>query len=189
MPEVRVLRTLVLAGTSVGAGVVAHRHAGGQLPHPVALLVVLAVLALPVARLSRRRVPGWVAGSVLLLGQLAVHLVGAATHAHGALQGAQRHATAASGRAHAQHVDVATTAGGGTSLAMVLGHVTVAVVLSLLWTRGEEALFAIAARLAPPAVPTWAPAPRTRVHPHLEAPVPVVRHRLLPSRAPPLPVS
>lgn len=172
------MRSLALTSTSVGAGLVAHWAAGGSTPHPAALLVVLSLLTLPVARLSVREVSPGVAVAVLGAGQAAVHLTGMASH--GAV-------SASSGAAHDHTVTVATSAAHAPGAAMLAGHLAVTLALALVWSRGERILFAVAARLRPPSLPRWVvPAPVALV-PCTLAPLGATLARRPPGRGPPRP--
>lgn len=146
LPAVRAVRSLALTATAVGAGLVAHWHAGGPTPHPVALLVLLALLTLPVARLSVREVSPVVATVVLGAGQLAVHLLGMA-----GVGGA----STVAGPGHVHSVVLDGTPSSGSAPGMLGAHLVVTLVLAAAWSRGERILFAVASRLRPPAVPRW----------------------------------
>lgn len=179
---VRAVRSLALTSTSVGAGLVAHWHAGGATPHPLVLLVVLGLLALPVTRLSARRVSPLAAAAVLGAGQAAIHLAGMATGP----------AITASGHmAHGGHIHLASegTAADGSGLPMLAAHAAVTLVLALAWSRGEQILFAVTRRLALPALAAWSVPAAVRVRPTTAAPVRDAARRWHPSRGPPLPVS
>ncbi len=153
---VRVLRTATLVTASVVLGAVVHERAGGPPPTSATLLVLALVLAIPVARLSRGRVSGPVALGVLLAGQLGLHLAGAmATSAQGpALSAADLQHAGHAGHAATTHVvPVEHLAHLGTDPRMLAGHVLVASLLALLWSRGEDALFALVERLSLPRAP------------------------------------
>ena len=180
---VRAVRSLALTTSAVGAGLLAHWHAGGTTPHPVALLVLLLVLTVPVARLSARRVSPAVATVVLGAGQGAIHLLGAlggTTSSHASSHGGHE-------VVHLGPLPAGSTDGGG--LTMLGLHLVVTLALAALWSRGEQALFAVVRRLRPPALPRWSVPGAPAVLVAVVAPRARSLTRWHPSRAPPLPVS
>lgn len=176
LPAVRAVRSLALTSTAVGAGLVAHWAAGGATPHLAALLVVLGLLTIPVVRLSAREVSPVVAATVLGAGQLAVHLLGMAS----------RGSASAGGHGHGHTLSLTGTTSSGSGLGMVAGHLAVAAVLAAAWSRGERILFAVAARLRPPSVPTWSVPVPARVLATVVVPAGSTAVLRPPSRGPPL---
>lgn len=182
LPVVRAVRSLALTTSAVGAGLLAHWHAGGTTPHPVALLVLLLVLTVPVARLSARQVSPVVATGVLGAGQGAIHLLGAL--------GGTTASPASSHGGHEVHLGPVLAGSSDDGGLTMLGlHLVVTLVLAALWSRGEQALFAVVRRLRPPVLARWS----VPAAPPVLVAVATARARSLPrrhpSRAPPLPVS
>lgn len=161
----RAVRSAVLALFVAGLSSAGHAAAGGQLPGAVAGAGLLAAVAACCWLATRWRVP--VGAAVLLLAgsQVVLHAVlEAVTPAHRAGAGA----LPALGAAHAGHLGAAGAAAtpsmgsmataspalwlGGPTAAdatMLLAHTAVAVALALVYSRGEDAVWALCAWLAP----------------------------------------
>ncbi len=146
----RVLRAGVLAVLALGLSAGGHVLAGGSLPAPgpMALLVLAAVAAC--AAVTRWRLSLPAAAAVLGGGQLALHeaFMHLAPASANAMGGITMGAAAVGSTAHpAVHATVAQ--GAGSDLVMALAHATAAVTLALVCARGEDALWGLWAWLAP----------------------------------------
>lgn len=179
----RALRTTALVTTSVGLGSVAHSHAGGPTAHPAALAVVALLLAIPVGRLSRGPVRARVALTVLVAGQLLVHVCTLAARPPSAarIEGA-----------HLEHAGSIAAVGSATTHdhlgldgRMLAGHLLVALLVAVLWARGEEILCAVADRLVLPAVAVWTEILAPVVDARLTVALPWVRLETTRVRGPP----
>ncbi|TWD14402.1 hypothetical protein [Marihabitans asiaticum] len=177
-PALRLLRSLVLVLTSIGAGLIAHDHAGGASPSGATLTGVAVLLLIPVLRLSRQAVSPAAAMAVLVLGQLGVHL--------SALTGGHHLDAAGGAHAHSMPAPLAVSPHDlGLSPQMLLGHVAVAAALAALWSRGEQILFALLERLGPPEIPVWTVASTPPATWHVQVAATLEPARLAQARAPP----
>ncbi|MGQ7296730.1 hypothetical protein [Quadrisphaera sp. KR29] len=173
----RAVRSAVLALLVVGLSLLGHAAAGGQLPGAAATAATgLAVLACCAAA-TRWHLPVPAAAVVLAGGQVVLHAVlerlAPTPDAHGAAHGGA-HAAAPPlppGLVeHAGHLAPASAVAGTSRLwlggpstaeaSMLLAHLVVAVALALVYSRGEDALWALCAWLAPLAAVVVALAPR-----------------------------
>src|SRR5690606_38697046 len=166
---------LVLAGSSVGLGGVAHDHAGsGALIGPGSMAAFAFVVALSFMA-TARRVTWPLVAAILGIGQLLTHVALSAGHL---------------GAGHVHHGGqplALPEATAGTDTRMLVLHAGAWVILTILFTVGEKALWRSVERL----VPTWtvpalpAPAPRFVAG---AAPLPAWMPPLRrpPGRAPPL---
>ena len=187
----RLVRTLLLAGSSVGLGSVAHQHAGDSSIGAGAVVAVLAVVALSwgaTARLVR-----WpVIAAILGGGQLLTHLALSSGHPTGGFGGGAEIASSSQAlQAHSHLVpgSVTLTSSGGLDLHMLLMHALAWVVLTILFTVGERTLWRSVDRLLRPwrLLPPPAPAVAPRgSHLVLLVPVSALAHRRCLGRAPPL---
>ena len=176
----RVLRALVLAGSSLGLGTLAHDHAGAAATlGPGSIAAALVVLALSWVA-TARRVPWLLIAVILGVGQLLTHLALSAGHvgpaAHGASGGHAHHGATLTLPPVADHSDTR----------MFLMHAGASVVLTILFTVGEKALWQTVDRL----LVTWAvpvlPLPQPRLVPAAVAtPRDTLAHRRACGRAPP----
>lgn len=176
----RVLRALVLAGSSLALGTLAHDHAGAAATFgPGSIAAALVVLALSWVA-TARRVPWPLIAVILGVGQLLTHLALSAGHvghaAHGGPGGHAHHGAPLTLPPVADHSD----------LRMFLMHAGASVVLTILFTVGEKALWQTVDRL----LVTWAvpvlPLPRPRLVPAVVAtPLDTLAHRRVRGRAPP----
>ena len=167
----RVLRALVLTGAGVGLGAVAHSHAGAVRLSAGSVLAVLGVLGLSWVATARRMT--WpVIATILAVGQLLTHVALAAGHA-----GAHDHGSSTMALPEVAPLDGR----------MVVVHTVAWVVLTLLFTVGERALWRSVTRLLTPwTVPVL---PVSGRHPLTLAPVApgsALAHRRVLGRAPPL---
>ncbi|WP_252976235.1 hypothetical protein [Janibacter melonis] len=181
LPVVRAVRSLALTTSAVGAGLLAHWHAGGTTPHPVALLVLLLVLTVPVARLSARQVSPVVAAVVLGAGQgrSTCSAPWGTTSSHASSHGGHE-------VVHLGPLPAGSPDGGG--LTMLGLHLVVTLALAALWSRGERAsspsCAGCARRPSPLVGARSAGGARRGRRPRARS-----LTRWHPSRAPPLPVS
>lgn len=193
----RAVRAVVLALFVAGLSAAGHAAAGGQLPGaaPGAALVAAVLTCCWLA--TRWRLPAGAAVPLLAGSQVVLHAAlegltpahhgGAALSSPGSLTSLSSlgPAAALSGGAHAGHLAGASPALwlGGPSAAdatMLLAHVAVAAALALVYSRGEDAVWALCAWLAPLAAVVVAlvalpVAPRPRVLPAAAVVVPVRR--------------
>lgn len=143
----RVLRAWALAATATAVGAVAHESVAGPASTPVGPLLALALVSLVVAApLTARRLRAGTVTTFLALDQAVVHVVMSGHHAPGTTAGG------ASGHHHA-------LAGAGMALlpvehtlswSMVGAHLAAALLVGLLWSRGEAWLWRIVAWLRLP---------------------------------------
>ncbi|MCA1783698.1 MAG: hypothetical protein ABR500_00730 [Dermatophilaceae bacterium] len=168
----RLLRALVLTGSGVGLGALAHTHAGAAHLGSSSALVLVAVLALSWVA-TARRVTWPVIALILAGGQLLTHL--SLTAGHGV--GSHDHGSGAVFLPEVAPVDGR----------MVLVHIGAWVVLTLLFTVGERALWRSVERIVTPwPVPVL---PLLRPQPVAGAPVvtfSALAHVRIQGRAPPL---
>lgn len=165
----RALRTAALTSASVGTGAAGHDLAGGAaLPVGALVLLTVAVGAL-VAVLSHRRIGFGAALSLLLAGQVGVHLAaasaaGAAARASTGPAGpAAHHGPGSTGLPEAGHAAHAADLGP----LMLAAHLGVAVLWAVMWCHGEAILFAVAKRLGPPTADPLTPGPTQVLRPRL----------------------
>ncbi|RPF21066.1 hypothetical protein [Myceligenerans xiligouense] len=200
----RVVRTLLLASTSLGLAALAHSLGGGELPGPgtMAVLAILTVSASCVVARARPRV--WILAPFLGALQLFLHQALAWSAAAGAaaapgtvhsLGHAGHHAGAAAAPA-AAHAGLAVTHGHLTSPRMAALHVAAILATAFLMAAGEgtarvalQVFGHVLVTLSAPPVP----AP-TRPTPHprpVAAPTPlsVLVATATPRRGPPAPLT
>lgn len=149
---VRWARACLFAGVGLMAGTLAHVAAGGLMPSPLAVIVVLATTACAGYFLLTR---GASAVRVLLV------LIGAQTVAHGAFSLLAGHR----GEEHAHAPDAGHGAGGSVAEAlkhfaeqdpgMVVAHLLATVALGLWIAWGERAFFVAVMLVAAPALSPW----------------------------------
>ncbi|WP_146341023.1 hypothetical protein [Nesterenkonia sp. NBAIMH1] len=162
-PAARLLRGLLIASSAVGVGALAHVLGGHHGPHPVVILLAVAVAApistaLTAARLSRLRLALAVLASQAALHGLFVLLPAAEASSlqHGSAEGP-----------HAHHAAFVTVSGGFESAShpsdvwMAASHAAAALVTYLLLRRGESVLAALSRMfgIAPIALDLWGAGP------------------------------
>lgn len=193
-PLGRAARALVVTGLLVALTTSAHTLGGGTVSAGASL--VLTLLVLPATGYAVERRLG--ARALLLLlgaGQGLGHalLAAMAPSAHGVAERLPGHLalhdTVDLALVGTGVVDHAAVAGGHGGLTMLLAHALATVILAVLLAKGEEALWAVVARLLPT---LEAPAPLARPRLTLAAPPRVGRSLLLLSapvaRGPPVTV-
>lgn len=152
----------LLRATAVSAGILtlaagAHILGGGDLPAPGILLAVLALTGLAATTATRFKLNVAAMTALLGAGQLALHEIFTAFTAPGISTGA---IAAGAGSADIHHASRAagpligsTTHLHGTDSAegtlMLLAHIVATAACALLLTKGEDALWALAAWLRP----------------------------------------
>lgn len=168
----RSLRAVVLAGSSVLLGALAHSNAEASQVGPGSVLAFSSVLALSWVA-TARQVTWPVIALILAGGQALTHAALAAGHAGGS----HAHDTGAVGLPVVAPVD-------GRMIAL---HAGAWLVLTLLFTVGERALWRSVDRLCTPWVVPVTPLPRPRLVAFAprEA-VPALAHHQVRGRAPPL---
>lgn len=171
-PALRVLRATVLTGASVGTGTIAHVHAGSAVPlRPTSLIAAAMILALAwVAAAEQVRWP--LIAIILGGGQALTHIAlsaGGGHQVHGmhSMPAPGHHLLSAQGTIGHQHAGGPGTGSGMAilgpiDLSMLSVHVGAWLLLTVLFTIGERALWRWVRRLVPnwelPTVP--APTPR-----------------------------
>jgi hypothetical protein len=142
----RLLRALALGGTTLALAVGAHTGAGGALPPP-ALLTLLVLFVAPPSL--------WLAGRRRAVGRTVTALVVEQAGLHGAftllaVAPAGCGATVAAAGHHAVHVSGSTcgmaampASHGMSSISMLLAHAAATVVTAVILVRGESALRAV----------------------------------------------
>lgn len=187
----RLVRTLLLAGSSVGLGSVAHQHAGDSSIGPGAVIAAVAVVALSWGA-TVRQVRWPVIAAILGGGQLLTHLALSSGHTTGGFGGGAGISSSSGEALEAHHLvpgSVGLAAGGGLDLRMLLMHTGAGVILTILFTVGERALWRSVDRLLRPwrLLPPLAPAVAPHSS-HLVRPVPLsaLAHRRCLGRDPPL---
>ncbi|TXR56611.1 hypothetical protein [Quadrisphaera setariae] len=157
----RAVRSAVLALFVVGLSAVGHAAAGGHLPGPLAATGLVAAVLACCWLATRWHLPAGAAVLLLAGSQVALHAALEAlapTHHPGAAPAPALapHLAGAAGLDHTGHLATAGTASslwlGGPSTAdatMLLAHVVVASALALVYSRGEDAVWALCAWLAP----------------------------------------
>lgn len=169
----RVLRALVLTGSSLALGGLAHAQAAPVRPGPAIALAAFAVLGLSWVA-TARQVRWSVIALVLGLGQALTHAALAAEH----VQAPHAHGTGA----------VMLPAGAPVDGRMVLLHVGAWAALTLIFTVGERALWRSVQWLLCPWSPPRLPLPRPRALPATPlTPASTLAHRRVRGRAPPGP--
>lgn len=173
----RLLRALVLTGSSVGLGGLAHIHAEASSLGVGSALAIAGVLALSWVA-TARQVTWPVIALILAVGQVLTHLAlvprtGAVPHQHGADP--------------VSLPAVSLPAVAPVDGRMVLLHAGAWIALTILFTLGERALWRSVRRLVTPwslpAMPL--PRPRLAVDASFSAPS-ALAHRRVQGRAPPL---
>lgn len=169
---IRLLRSLVLTGSSVGLGALAHADTGATQVAVGSSLALLVVLALSWAATARRVT--WPVIALILAGGQAL--------THGALSAGPVHGSHAHGAGEVPLPTVTPMDG-----RMVLAHLVAWAALTLLFTRGERALWRSVRRLVTPWPAPLLPLPRPRrlVAAAALAPVCTLAHRRVRGRAPP----
>lgn len=167
----RLLRALVLTGSSVGLGWLAHSHAGATQVSAGSVLAIAGMLALSWVA-TARQVTWPVIALILAGGQALTHIALATGHG-----GSHDHTTGAVSLPAVVPVDGR----------MILLHTGAWVALTLLFTVGERALWRSVERLGTPwALPVLlVPRPRLVAVAPLAA-VSTLSHRRVRGRAPPL---
>ncbi|PWJ53129.1 hypothetical protein SAMN06264364_11424 [Quadrisphaera granulorum] len=171
----RVLRSAVLALFVVGLSAAGHALGGGHLPSAPAMAALAAAVAICCAAATRWRLPAGAAAGLLTASQVVLHALlerlAPAAPAHTSAWGS--HAPQGQPLSSLQPLDIAAHGGhptlvhglgelapaapptlwlGGPTTAdsaMLLAHCAVAVALALVYSRGEDALWALCAWLAP----------------------------------------
>lgn len=167
----RLLRALVLTGSGLALGGLAHTHAAPGRAGPALALAALAVLGLSWVATARQ--VRWSTMAVVLgAGQALTHAALSAGH----VQAPHAHETST----------VALPATAPVDGRMLLLHVGAWAALTLLFTVGERALWRSVARLLSPwtvpVLPVWGPQPPAVA---LGAPGSALAHRRVLGRAPP----
>ncbi|MBC3761210.1 hypothetical protein ACUN7V_16925 [Quadrisphaera oryzae] len=158
----RAARSLVLALFVVGLSAVGHAAAGGHLPGPAGGAALVAGVVACCWLATRWQLPAGAAVPLLAGSQVVLHaaleaLAPTADHATGLVAASTAVPAVPGGAAalgeHAGHVSAAPALWlGGPSTAdatMLLAHVAVATALALVYSRGEDAVWALCAWLAP----------------------------------------
>lgn len=148
----RLLRTGSIASVIVALGAGGHLAGGGSLPEPAILVALCALTVLPVAVATKFRLSLPVLAGLLGAGQVWLHWAfhNLSATAPAGLQGPPA--------GHAQHALLPETGSFGAAAPtdtltgdgkMFLAHVLATVVTSVVLSRGEQALWALAGWLRP----------------------------------------
>lgn len=152
----RLLRSLILTGVTVGLAAAGHLAGGGNLPAPMITVALAALLLVPVTWVSRRQLSFATLLGLLGTGQLVLHQAFGALSVralcHPAVAGPVSHHTEASSF-HCFPADPAgmdAHAGTGVDpLAMLAGHTLAVLATAWFLRQGEAALWQLLAWLSP----------------------------------------
>ncbi|WP_457973871.1 hypothetical protein [Arthrobacter sp. D1-17] len=193
----RLFRSLVFTGATVGLAAGGHLLGGGTLPAPMITLALTALLLVPVTWLSRRELSFTTLLGLLGVGQAVLHealstlSVSAVCQAPAPGRGSHHGRTSSLHCLPASPPELSAHTGPGIDpLAMLAGHAIAVLATAWLLRQGEAALWQLLAWLRPLAVlprPAVIPVagPRTLAHDPILIPAPwrnLRRHRL---RGPP----